>query len=77
VLPLPVEREVTVEQSVLTNGIEDRALLIPASPMGADTYTFSWAIDKPRFRSPVEDDAVRYRAAAVSAVTLTLPTGGH
>ncbi|MGH7479892.1 MAG: hypothetical protein ACREJ8_09950 [Candidatus Methylomirabilales bacterium] len=76
VLPLPVEHEATVELNVLTNSVEDRALLIPASPMGADVYTFSWAIDRPRYRSLVVDDTVRYRAAAVSAVTLTLPTGG-
>ena len=70
-LPLPFEQDVTVALLVLTNSIEDRALLIPAAPMEADTYTFNWTIDRPRYRSPVEDDTTRYRAAAVSSVTLT------
>jgi hypothetical protein len=73
VLPLPVERDATIKLHVLTNSVEDRALLIPASPMGTDVYTFSWAVDRPRYRSPVVDDIVRYRATAVSSLTLTLP----
>jgi hypothetical protein len=75
VLPLPVEHDATVELRVLTNSAEDRALLIPASPMAPDIYTFNWAIDRPRYRSPVVDDSVRYRGTAVSAVTLTVSTG--
>jgi hypothetical protein len=75
VLPLPVEHDATVDLRVLTNGIEDRALLIPASPMAPDVYTFNWTIDRPRYRSPVVDDTVRYRAAAVSTVTLAASTG--
>jgi hypothetical protein len=74
VLPLPVEHDEAVALKVLTNGTEDRALLIPASPMASDIYTFDWAIDRPRYRSPVADDTVRYRATAVSAVTLTAST---
>ncbi len=70
-LPLPFEQDVTVALLVLTNSIEDRALLIPAAPMEADTYTVNWTIDRPRYRSPVEDDTTRYRATAVSSVTLT------
>jgi hypothetical protein len=69
-LPLPVEHQETVELNVLSNSVEDRALLIPASPMGAGVFAFSWAIDRPRYRSPVVDDTVRYREAAVSTVTL-------
>ena len=75
VLPLPVEHDATVELKVLTNSTEDRALLIPSSPMAPDLYTFNWAIDRARYRSPVVDDTVRYRATAVSAVTLTASTG--
>lgn len=74
VLPLPVEHDATVELKVLTNSTEDRALLIPSSPMAPDLYTFNWAIDRARYRSPVVDDTVRYRATAVSAVTLTAST---
>jgi hypothetical protein len=70
-LPLPVEHQETVELKVLTNSVENRALLIPASPMAPDIYTFNWAIDRPRYRSLVVDDTVRYRASAVSAVTLS------
>ncbi len=73
-LPLPVEHDETVEMRVLTNSAEDRALLIPASPMAPDVYTFKWSIDRPRYRSPVVDDTVRYRASAVSTVTLTAST---
>jgi hypothetical protein len=71
VLPLPVDRVVTVDLLLLTNSVEDRALLIPTSPMGPDLYTFNWAIDRERYRSPVVDDTVRYRANVVMPVTLT------
>jgi hypothetical protein len=74
VLPLPIEHEEIVELDVLTNSTEDRALLIPTSPMSADVYTFGWALDRVRYRSPVDDDTVHCRATAVSTVTLTTPT---
>jgi hypothetical protein len=63
-LPLPVERRVTVDLVVLTNSIEDRALLIPTSPLAPDAYTFDWTIDRVRFRSPVVDNSTRYREVA-------------
>jgi hypothetical protein len=73
-LPLPFEREETVDLDVLTNSVEDRALLIPAGPLAADTYTFTWTIDRQRYRSPVVDDTTHYRATAAT-VTPILPTG--
>jgi hypothetical protein len=42
--------------------------------MSADVYTFGWALDRVRYRSPVDDDTVHCRATAVSTVTLTTPT---
>jgi hypothetical protein len=44
--------------------------------MGADMYTFTWTIDRPRYRSPIDDDTVHYRANAVSTVALIHPADG-
>lgn len=68
-MPLPIEHEETVALQVLTNSAEDRALLIPASPLVSDTYTFTWTVDRQRYRSPVADDTTNYRMT----VTTTIP----
>ncbi|MGH3240023.1 MAG: hypothetical protein ACRDNL_06560, partial [Spirillospora sp.] len=70
-LPLPVERTLEIDLAVLTNSTEDRALLIPAAPLAPDTYTLTWTIDRPRYRSA--DDNDRYRAT-VSTETVLAPT---
>ena len=74
-LPLPVEHDETVDLDVLTNGVEDRALLIPAAPFATDTYTFTWSLDRARYRTPVVDDTTHYRATVTSEVPI-LSTGG-
>jgi len=67
---LPFDHDEVVAVAVLTNGVEDTALLIPSTPFGAGPYTFTWAIDRPRHRSAVVDDTVRYRASAVMNLTI-------
>ena len=69
-LPLPVEQDVAVPLALLSNDVEDRVLLIPSAPMAADTYTWTWSIDRARYRSAVIDDEVRYRASAGWTLTL-------
>jgi len=69
-LPLPVEQDVAVPLALLSNDVEDRVLLIPSAPMAADTYTWTWSIDRARYRSAVVDDEVRYRASAGWTLTL-------
>jgi len=72
-LPLPFDHDEVVAVAVLTNGVEDTALLIPSTPFGAGPFTFTWAIDRPRLRSAVADDTVRYRASAVTNLTIPPP----
>ena len=74
-LPLPFEHDETVDLDILTNSVEDRALLIPAEPLSPDTYTFTWTIERQRFRSPVVDDATHYRAGVTTLVPI-MSTGG-
>ena len=63
-IPLPVERDEAIELTILTNGVEDRALLIPTAVMQPDTYSFTFAIDRPRFRG----DPTPYRASVIATV---------
>ena len=74
-LPLPVETEQEVALAILTNSVEDRALLIPAAPLASDTYTFAWSLDRERYRAAVADDDTRYRASVTTAIPI-LATGG-
>ena len=74
-LPLPFEHDETVDLDILTNSVEDRALLIPAAPLSPDTYTFTWTIERQRFRSPVVDDTTHYRASVTTLVPI-MSTGG-
>jgi hypothetical protein len=74
-LPLPFEHEETVGLDVLTSSVEDRALLIPAAPLAPDTYTFTWTIDRQRYRSPIVDDTTHYRATVATVIPI-LSTGG-
>jgi hypothetical protein len=69
-IPLPTEREVTVPASILTNSVEDRALLIPDGPLAADAYTFTFSVDRARLRTPVIDETTRYRRSATLTVTI-------
>ncbi len=70
-IPLPVDREVTVAIAILTNSVEDRALLLPATPLESDDYTFTFTVDRPRYRA----DPAPYRASAAIAVRIEPPTG--
>jgi hypothetical protein len=74
-LPLPFEHDETVDLDILTNSVEDRALLIPAAPLSPDTYTFTWTIERKRYRSPVVDDTTHYRATVTTIVPI-MSTGG-
>ncbi len=64
-----------VALAILTNSVEDRALLIPAAPLASDTYTFTWSLDRQRYRAAVADDDTRYRASVTTAIPI-LATGG-
>ncbi len=70
VLPLPVEQDETVALTVTTNGAEDKALLVPATPMRPDDYRFAFELDRVRYRSAVVDDTTNYRASASWTVQL-------
>jgi hypothetical protein len=69
-LPLPVETDETVPLMALSNSVEDRLLLIPTNPLAPDSYTFTFTIDRERYRAAVADDESRYRATAVLHVVL-------
>ena len=69
-IPLPVEREVTVPVAILTNSAEDHALLIPAIALEPDTYTFTFSVDRPRYRA----DPTPYRASAAITVVIDPPS---
>jgi len=69
-LPLPVERDEEVPLTLISNGVEDRILLIPQSPLVPDVYTVTFRLDRERYRSAVADDDSRYRATAVLRVPL-------
>jgi len=69
-LPLPLEQDVVVPLAVLSNDVEDRVLVIPAGPMEADTYTWTWTIDRARYRAAMVDDGVSYRRSAEWRVTV-------
>jgi hypothetical protein len=64
-LPLPVDHDEVIALNVLTNSREDQALLIPARPLPPDTYTFTFRLDRPRYRTGVPDEASNYRAEVV------------
>jgi hypothetical protein len=70
VVPLPVEQDEAIALTVLTNGAEDKALLVPSTPMGADDYRFIFELDRVRYRSAVVDDTTNYRATASWTVPL-------
>ena len=70
VLPLPVEQDETVALTVIANGAEDKALLVPATPMRPDDYRFAFEVDRVRYRSAVVDDTTNYRASASWTVRL-------
>ncbi|HEY4632683.1 MAG TPA: hypothetical protein VIH00_02105, partial [Candidatus Limnocylindrales bacterium] len=67
-LPLPFEHDETVDLHVLTNSTEDRALLIPSAPFATDTYTFTWTLDRQRYRTPVVDDRTHYQASVTREI---------
>ena len=69
-VPLPVERDVTVAVAILTNSVEDRALLIPATALEPDDYTFTFSVDRPRYRA----DSAPYRASAAITVVIEPPS---
>jgi hypothetical protein len=69
-LPLPIDRDETVPVDVLTNSVEDRALLVPGTPFTHDTYTVTLAVDRERYRAAVPDADSRYRVSATLRVTL-------
>jgi hypothetical protein len=69
-LPLPFAHDEAVDLAVLTNSVEDRALLIPAAPLATDTYRFAWTIDRPRYRAVVVDETTNYRASVITAVPI-------
>lgn len=70
VIPLPAVRTEIVALTVLTNAIEDRAILVPAAPLAPDRYTLHLGLDRVRYRSAVPDSDSRYRAAADLVVEL-------
>jgi len=72
-LPLPVEHEEAVDLHVLTNSVEDRALVIPSAPLASDTYTFTWTLERQRYRSPVVDDTTHYRATVTTVIPILAP----
>ncbi len=65
-IPLPIERDEAIEWTILTNSVEDRALLIPTAVLQPDTYSFTFGIDRPRYR----DDPTPYRSSVVAAVRI-------
>jgi hypothetical protein len=65
-IPLPVERVVTVAAAILTNSVEDRALWIPATALEPDDYTFTFSVDRPRYRA----DPTPYRVSAATSVRI-------
>jgi hypothetical protein len=69
-LPLPVERDEVVPLVVLSNSSEDRVLLIPLTPFASDLFTFSFAVDRERYRSAGADAEARYRRSATLRVAL-------
>ena len=69
-VPLPVERDVTVAVAILTNSVEDRALLIPATALEPDDYTFPFSVDRPRYRA----DSTPNRASAAITVVIEPPS---
>ena len=69
-VPLPVERDVTVAVAILTNSVEDRALLIPATALEPDDYTFTFSVDRPRYRA----DSTPNRASAAITVVIEPPS---
>lgn len=70
VIPLSARRTGTVPLTVLTNAVEDRALLVAPTPLEPDTYTLHLAIDRVRYRAAVPDDDSRYRASAELTIDL-------
>ena len=70
VVPLPVERDETIELTILTNGAEDKALLLPSTPMRPDEYRFGFELDRVRYRSAAVDDTTNYRATSTWTVDL-------
>jgi hypothetical protein len=71
VLPLPATTTQTVPVTLLTNGAETAALLIPdAGEFTASEHDFQFAIDRVRYRATTTDGESNYRAAATWRVTL-------
>jgi hypothetical protein len=70
VLPLPVTTVKTVDLTVLTDAAEDKALLVPATPLSSDDYELTLSLDRPRYRSAVVDDTTNHRASVRLPVTL-------
>ncbi|WP_327085605.1 hypothetical protein OIE66_25020 [Nonomuraea sp. NBC_01738] len=78
--PLPFSRDVSlivsgpgdeaVDVAVLTNSVEDRALLIPAAPLAPGTYVLSFALDRSRYRAAAQDATTNYRATATMTVSI-------
>jgi hypothetical protein len=70
VLPLPVTTTMAVDLTILTNAAEDKALLVPATPLSPDDYDLTLSLDRPRYRSAVVDDITNHRASVRLTVTL-------
>jgi hypothetical protein len=70
VLPLPVTTVRTIDLTVLTDAAEDKALLVPATPLSPDDYELTLSLDRPRYRSAVVDDTTNHRASVTLPVTL-------
>jgi len=66
--PLPSPSPVVwtpVQASVLSNGDETCALIVPNTPLGAGTYRLQFEIDRRRWRAAAPDAASNYRATAI------------
>lgn len=69
-VPLPVRRHVPVPMYLLTNGDEDPALLVAATPSRSPATGVSFTLDRRRFCAEVSDDTSNYRAEAVLGARL-------
>lgn len=70
VLPLPVTTIEVVDLAVLSDAAEDKALLVPATPLPAGDYDLTLSLDRPRYRSAVVDGTTNHQASVTLSVTL-------